>query len=283
MKPIQLISKSCSDYPQKLSLISESPEIIFAIGNISLLNTFSLAIVGSRNCTFDAKNFTENLVKDLVSQNITIVSGMARGIDTIAHKTCIESGGKTIAILGCGFIHVERQKIFNEILKNDGLIISEYFPDTPPFRFNFPRRNALISGISDGIIVTQAREDSGSLITAKCAIEQNKPLFTFPYNIDNENYTGNNLLLTKGANCIISYKDILKKFSNFKIISNKNIPIKIPVEYRQIYYSLSSSPISINLISQKTTIPINELQYKLTLMELENFVLKHPNNCWSKK
>lgn len=119
MYKINLISKLCDKYPQKLLKIPDSPDILFAIGNLSLLNTFSLAIVGSRNYTLDAQTLTEKLVKDLVNQGITIISGMARGIDSIAHKACISAGGNTIAILGCGFESVQHQKIFNQILENN--------------------------------------------------------------------------------------------------------------------------------------------------------------------
>ena len=119
MSNITLISKLCDTYPTQLLQIPNPPDILFAIGNLSLLNKFSIAIVGSRNFTLDAKILTENLVKDLVHQGVTIVSGMARGIDTIAHTACISNGGKTIAILGCGFSLVEHHTIFQKILKNN--------------------------------------------------------------------------------------------------------------------------------------------------------------------
>lgn len=169
-------------------------------------------------------------------------------------------------------------------MKIIGLIISEYLPDVPAYKYNFPQRNKLIASISDGTIVTQARENSGSLITANHALTLQKPLFTFPWNIDNENYKGNNLLLTQGAKCILSYKDILKNYPNFKIKKETNIPISnIPKEYKAIYNVLTTIPIQINMLSQKTNIQINELQYKLTLMEIEDLVLREPNNCWRKK
>lgn len=119
MYKINLISKSSDKYPQKLLKLPDSPDIIFAIGNLSLLNTFSLSVVGSRNFTLEAKAITENLVKDIVKQDITIISGMARGIDTIAHSACIYAGGNTIAIIGCGFSTIQHQKIFKQILENN--------------------------------------------------------------------------------------------------------------------------------------------------------------------
>ena len=223
MKKIALISKLCDKYPQKLLNIEDSPDMLFAIGNLDLLNTFSLSIIGSRNCNQEAKILTKNLVKDLVENNVTIISGMARGIDTVAHESAIDAGGKTIAIIGCGFIYAEDKKIFNKILENDGLIITEYYPDVPPNRFTFPRRNRLIAGISDGVIITQARENSGTLITAKYANEMKKNIFSFPWNIDNENYYGNNLLLSNNAKCILSYKDILKHYLLDNLLLRKSL------------------------------------------------------------
>ena len=119
MKKITLISKICKEYPQNLLKLSDTPDILFAIGNVSLLNTFSIAVVGSRNYTLDGKGITMQITKDLVRQGITIISGMARGIDTIAHKAAIDAGGNTIAILGCGFSIVEYQKIYTQILENN--------------------------------------------------------------------------------------------------------------------------------------------------------------------
>lgn len=284
MKNIELISNSCNLYPQKLLNISNFPDILFAIGNTSLLNTFSLAVIGSRNYTLDAKIITQNLVKDLVSLNITIVSGMARGIDTIAHEACIDAGGKTIAILGAGFLIMEKQKIFKKILDNDGLILSEYLPDMPAYKSNFPRRNELIAGISSGVIITQAAQNSGSLITAHHAIKQQKPIFTFPYNIDNECYRGNNILLTKSAKCILSYKDIMNFYPEFKKTKKGNkTKIEIKNEFKEIYSNLKDTPVELNRLAHKLNMDISMLQYKLTLMEIEGLIVKLPNNYFSRK
>ena len=281
---ITIISKSCNNYPQNLLSLSDSPELLFAIGNLSLVNTFSLAIVGSRNFTLESKSLTSNLVKNLVAQDITIISGMARGIDSIAHETCIENGGNTIAIIGGGFLYTSNKKLFNKILKNNGLILSEYFPDTPSYKSNFPQRNRLISGISDGVIIPQAGLKSGSLITATHALKQNKPLFTFPWNMDNENYFGNNLLLTQGAKCILSYKDVLKNYPN---LQEKNFKpaasASITEEFKNIYSKITYAPIHINQLALKLQINLSELQYKLTLMELDDLIIKLPNNYISKK
>ena len=288
MKKISLISKLCEKYPQKILSIKDSPDILFAIGNLDLLNTFSLAVIGSRNCNQEAKVLTKSLVQGLVENNVTIISGMARGIDSIAHESAIEAGGKTIAIIGCGFIYAEDKKIFNKILENDGLILTEYYPDVPPQKFNFPRRNRLIAAISEGVIITQARENSGTLITAKYANEMQKNVFSFPWNIDDENYYGNNFLLANNSKCILSYKDVLKHYPSFYNSINSetfqnNEKSNINKEYLEIYKNLTTLPIDINTLSKKLKLNISELQYKLTLMELEGLVEKVPNNSYVRK
>lgn len=279
MNKIHIISKTDNNYPKNLLTIENPPDIFFAIGNLSLLNTFSLAIVGSRNYTLDAKTLTSNLVKDLVKHKVTIVSGMARGIDSIAHDVCIEEKGYTIAITSGGFFKLCHQKIFNQIIKNNGLIISEYFPDTPSYKSNFAQRNRLISGISNGVIIPQAGLNSGTLITANYALKQKKLLFSFPWNIDNQNYFGNNLLLTQGAKCILSYKDILKYYPNFNETDFKDTQtVYIPDEFKTIYSKLKNTPVLVNQLSSELDMPLSELQYKLTLMELEELIKKLPNN-----
>lgn len=208
---------------------------------------------------------------------------MAEGIDTIAHESALNSTGNTIALLPCGFNASKSRKIFNEILNANGLILSEYFPDMPSFKSNFSRRNELISVLSDGVVVIEAHEKSGTLITGKHALKHSTPLFSFPENINNQNFVGNNYLLTHGANCICSYKDILNKYPNINFKKKKIQNLKtIPVEFSHIYEKLTSSPQNINTLSNLLNIPLQDLQYKLTLMELEDLTLKLANNCYIK-
>lgn len=167
-------------YPKKLHELKIPPEFLFAVGNMKLLDSFCIGIVGARACTSESIQLTKQLVNELCRRNITVLSGMADGIDQIAHEACIKTGGKTIAIIGCGFEQVRNKKIYSEILNNDGLIISEYFPDIPAFPYNFPRRNQILVSISKGIVAVETHMRSGTMITAKEALEQNVPLFTFP-------------------------------------------------------------------------------------------------------
>lgn len=283
MNNLKLIYKSNPLYPQKLLTLKNPPELLFAIGNLKLLNTFSIAIVGARKFNQNSKLLTQNLAKELSIRNVTILSGMADGIDSIAHESCIDSLGKTIAILGNGFNISKSKNIFNRILENDGLILSEYFPDIPAFKYNFPRRNEIIVALSDGIVAVEVHPKSGTLITAKQALNQNKKLFTFPGDLNNSDYIENNLLLTKGANCIISYKDIIKNYPNINFEKKRNNKkYSIPSKYLNIYSILDNKPQDINIISRKLNIPSYELQSNLILMEIEGFVSKLPNNCYIK-
>lgn len=283
MKDIKLISKLCNKYPSKLKNLKNAPDPIYAIGNLELLDTFSLAVVGSRACTIEAKVLTEKLVKELATLGITIISGMANGIDSIAHETALKCGGKTIAILGSGFDVAKGKKIFKQILDGDGLILSEYSPTVPAFKYHFPQRNSLISGLSDGVIIAEARENSGTLITAKHALNQSKPLFTFPWNIDNENYYGNNFLLTKGARGILSYKDIIDFYPELKLPTLKEVTFKtVPEEYTNIYKSLKNTPMPVETLALKVNIPFKNLQSTLTMMELDGYIKKTPNNSYVK-
>lgn len=275
MSEIKLITKDSKEYPQKLFCMSEPPKLLYAIGNLNLLNSFSIAVVGSRVHTSKGEILTKDLVSKLTLNNICIISGMAIGIDSIAHKTCIENGGKTIAILGGGFDFYKNKTIFKKIIQNDGLILSEYFHDIPSFKYHFARRNEIIAALADGVIVTEGKLNSGTLITAKHALNLKKELYTFPGDISDKNLSGNNYLLTIGAKCILSFEDLLKYFPNFT--SKVSLPPQIPEEYTEIYNVLSSNPIQINILSKKLNLSVQNLKSTLTLMEMDGFVKKLPN------
>ena len=180
MSYINIISKESKYYLPKLFDLKVPPDFLFAIGNLELLNSFCIGVVGARACSSESIQLTKQLVNELCKSNITVLSGMADGIDKIAHETCINSEGKTIAIIGCGFEFIKNKKIYSQILDNGGLIISEYFPDIPAFPNNFPRRNQILVALSKGIVAVETHKKSGTMITAKEALRQNIPLFTFP-------------------------------------------------------------------------------------------------------
>lgn len=199
-------------YPKVLKEIHDPPITLFAKGNINLLTETSLAIVGCRNATNYGLLTSKKLAYELAKKNILIVSGLAKGIDSYAHLGALEAGGKTIAVLGCGVdipYPIQNVGLYKEILKNN-LIISEYIVGTKAKAGNFPARNRIISGLSQGVIVVEAKENSGSMITVDFALEQGRNVYCVPGNINSLNSFGTNGLIKQGAKLITSSKDVLE-------------------------------------------------------------------------
>ena len=198
-------------YPPRLKDIFDPPPILFCRGRVELLKTLMLGIVGTRRPTTYGTTAAARLAKDLSTAGMTIASGMARGIDTAAHKAVLETGGDTIAVFGCGVDEVypaENRKLAAQIIEK-GLVISEYAMGTPPYPQNFPVRNRIISGMSTGILVVEGGEYSGSAITAKLAVEQDRQIFAVPGNITSKQSWGPNLLIKQGAKLVQEWNDIL--------------------------------------------------------------------------
>ena len=209
---IKTINVYDKEYPEKLKNIYGKPRVLYAKGNVELLKEKSVAIVGSRECSKYGMKISEKLSYNLAKENICIISGLAKGIDRYAHIGALKAGGKTIAVLGNGLDTIypyENKDLYELILKNNGLIITEYIIGTKPDRMNFPARNRIISALADGIVVVEAAEKSGALITTEFGIEQGKEIFAVPGNIDSSKSVGTNQLIKDGANVVLDYKDIL--------------------------------------------------------------------------
>lgn len=209
---IKIINISDDNYPAKLKNIYAPPITIFAKGDISLLSSKAIAIVGSREPSKYGICVAEKFSKELSKEGITIVSGLARGIDTFAHIGALSSFGKTIAVLGSGIDVVypkENAKYYREISEK-GLIISEYIVGTAPESKNFPQRNRIISGLSDGVLVVEARKNSGTMITTDFALEQGKELYVIPGNITSNLSVGTNNLIKEGAKLVTDVCEILE-------------------------------------------------------------------------
>ena len=199
-------------YPEKLKNINGKPRELYCLGNLELLNYKSIAVIGSRNYSNYGKRAAMEFSYNLAKENICIVSGMARGIDSFAHEATLKAKGKTIAILGSGLDVIypkENIKLYEDIIKNDGLIISEYPLGTPPRKQNFPARNRIISGLSDGVLVIESRKNSGTNITVDFALEQGKDVFVIPGDIYSKTSDGTNFLIKEGAIPVTSFKDII--------------------------------------------------------------------------
>ncbi|MGE8204095.1 DNA-processing protein DprA [Heyndrickxia sp. NPDC080065] len=203
------------EYPFILKQIYNPPLVLYTIGNTSLLNYPSIAIVGSRKGNEYAKKSLEQLLPLLVKKRLNVISGLARGVDTIAHQMTIRYGGKTIGVLGSGFFHIypQENRMLVENMKKGHLLISEYPPSTRPQKWHFPMRNRIISGLSKGILIVQAEERSGSLITAEYALQEGREVFAVPGNMMESLSKGTNLLIQQGAKLVLTGEDILAEMN----------------------------------------------------------------------
>lgn len=282
------------DFPEKLKKIEKPPKKIYIMGNKELLNKKAIAVIGSRDCTESGKNNSYEFAKQIARQNLVVVSGMAKGVDSAAHLGCIENGGKTIAVLGAGFNYIfpkENKELFYKILDTGGTIITEYAPNIDIKAEQFRQRNRIISALSMGVLVIEAEHRSGTTITVGYARKQEKPIFCIPNSLDNPKGIGTNELLKKDAILVTNIEDIL---FNLKLEKIKQVSIKefqeskllnqkiIKEEYQKIYNILSETPIHINDICKKLEINIQEASSTLLLMEIEGLVKNVTGNQYIK-
>lgn len=198
-------------YPARLREIYDPPPVLFARGRLELLDTVMVAVVGSRRPSAYGVAVAERLGKDLGAAGVTVVSGMAKGIDTAAHGGALGAGGATVAVFGCGLdvIYPAENRKLAERIARDGLLLTEFPPGTPAHPQNFPIRNRIVSGLSEGVVVVEGKQYSGSLITARLALDQNREVFAVPGNITQPASFGPNLLIKQGAQLVQSVDDIL--------------------------------------------------------------------------
>ncbi len=271
-------------YPKKLLQIKDRPNKVYAVGNIELLNNKSIAIVGSRISTTYGEYYAAKFAKEISKKGITIISGLAKGIDTVAHQNSKQEKGRTIAVLGCGFNHVypkENEELFNEIIEDGGCIVSQYSPDTDINLKEVPFRNRIISALSEGVLIVEARHRSGSGVTAKYAFEQNKKVFCLPNQIGVTTGVGTNNLIKEGAILVTNPNEILTQIGENvekETEENEKTEFKIPNEYKEIYEKLEEGKIGINELARSLNQTIVQINQKLTLMELEGLIEMLPGN-----
>lgn len=276
---INIITIYDENYPAGLKYISENPKVLYTKGEMIEDDKLSIAIVGSRKATAYGKWACEKFTKELVDMDVTIISGLASGIDTIAHKTALDYGGRTVGVLGNGIdkIYPKRNLSLYEEMEKSGLIVSEFPLGTPPLAFNFPLRNRIISGMSRGVIVIEAQEKSGSLITAHHALDQGKDVFALPGNINSIFSGGTNKLIKDGAKPLLDIDDIVEEIYELKerIQSNKisNIDYSNYSETEtKIIKTLEEGPIHSDTIVYKTGIDISTVNSILTILELKGTI-----------
>ena len=265
------------DYPALLKQIYDAPLILYFKGNKKILNQKSIGVVGTRQVTGYGRAVTEKLTQELVEARLVIVSGLARGVDSIAHRTVIDNGGLTVAVLGAGLNNIyppENLRLSQEIIDKGGVVLCENPPDYLIVPGVFPSRNRIISGLARGVLVIEGGEDSGSLITAKCALEQNREVMAVPGNINCPTSHGPNHLIKIGAKAVTTYLDVLETL-NLELVSqftdNKKI-IPSSEEEKILLEFLSSQPQHIDEIIQKSKLNTSIANAALTTMELKGVV-----------
>ncbi len=273
---VKQINISDKSYPKMLKEIPDPPETIYVKGEFVEQDKISIAIVGTRNYTSYGKQVAEVLAGDLAMSGITIISGLAKGIDTFAHKAALEKGGRTIAVLGSAadnkHIYPACNRKLAEKIAQNGAVISEHPPGTQSKRYFFAQRNRIISGLSLGTLVVEAPEKSGALITAMQAIEQNREVFAVPGPINNKNSAGTNNLIKMGAKLVTCANDILEEL-NLPLVENKGKKIKPQTKEEEILLNtLSQAPLHIDEIAKKSKLNAGIVAPTLIMLELRGLV-----------
>jgi DNA processing protein len=293
---IKRIKRSDRAYPDNLKNIYMPPEELFVNGEILESDNDAIAIVGTRRASYYGMEQCEKLAYDLAVRGITIISGMAKGIDTAAHRGALKARGRTIAILGSGHNHIypaENKKLYAEIAKN-GAVVSEFTSNTEPYPANFPKRNRIISGMSKGVVVIEAPGRSGALITADFALEQGRDVFAMPGNISSVRSSGTNALIKEGAKLVDGVSDILEELEN--VINIKEIVDKtetlpgrqaggtLPVspDEKVIFNILTDKPKSIDEISRIADMPAHKVSERLLRLELKKLIKGLPGENFVK-
>lgn len=275
---IDIITIYDENYPNELKPLYDNPKVLYTKGKIDYDN-ISIAIVGSRKATSYGNWACEKFTKELVALGITIVSGLASGIDTIAHRTTLDYGGKTIGVLGNGIdtIYPKRNHSLYKEMEESGGIITEFPLGTPPLSYNFPQRNRIISGLSRGIIVIEAQEKSGSLITAHHGLDQGKDVFALPGNINSIFSGGTNKLIKDGAKPLLEINDIIEEIHELQEMILFKAKTKIDYSnYSEteikIIKIIGESPTHSDTIAYKAGIDISTATGILTVLELKGAI-----------
>ena len=285
---INMVTIYDENYPIGLKYIDNSPKVLYTKGERIESDSLSIAIVGSRKATSYGKWACEKFTKELVDMGVTIISGLATGIDTIAHKVALDCGGKTIGVLGNGIDIVYPKKnlsLYGEMEKKAS-IISEFPLASPPLAFNFPLRNRIISGIARGVIVIEAQEKSGSLITAHHALDQGKDVFALPGNINSIFSGGTNRLIKDGAKPLLDIDDIIEEIYELK--EKVKATKKDKIDYSnyseteiKIIKVLEEGPVHSDTIAYKTGIDISTVNSILTILDLKGVIKEMSNSIFT--
>ena len=279
---IQILVVGDDFYPEKLALTPDPPMVIYAIGNLELMAKPSLSVVGARKHTDYGQRVCKKFVSQLASSGLVIISGLALGIDKLAHQATLDVGGETIAVLGNGIgdCYPKSNRACYEAIKSAGLILSEYPPCTSPQPFRFPERNRIIAALGDGVLVVEAKEKSGSLITARLAAEYGREVFAVCGNVDSIYSQGTNRLIFDGASIALSPEDILNhpvyQMNEKKFLPNLS---DLTLEEKTLYDSIVDGHQNTETLMDHVGWDITHVLSVLTMLELKNMITGVDSDC----
>ena len=288
---VALVTFVEDNYPSHLLNIYDPPPFLYVKGELKHEDSRSIAVVGSRFASHYGKSAAESISRDLAQEGLTIVSGMARGIDTCAHRSALTAGGRTIAVLGCGIAvnyPVENKKL-KEAIASQGAVLSEFPMSTPPASSHFPMRNRIISGLSLGVVVVEASHRSGSLITARLALEQGREVFAVPGSIDSLRSRGTHKLIKDGAKLVEDAQDIITEVLPQMrtrprlAASSQGEETLLNNEARSILEVLGQNQLQIDRIITETGLQSNQISSILLDLELKGMVRQLPGKVFARK
>lgn len=273
---ISVITWEDKHYPRRLHEIDQPPPVLYVRGELLLEDEWAVAVVGTRRVTPYGRQIAEQVAITLAHSGVTVISGLAHGVDAIAHQAALNSGGRTVAVLGCGVDRIyppDHRRLADRMLEH-GAILSDYAPGTPPEAVNFPPRNRIISGLSMAVVVVEAGERSGALITAEFAAEQGREVFAVPGNINAPQSAGTNRLIQQGAHPLLDVRDLLDNLDLDLVTEQQTARKIIPADTLEakLLSLLSQQPIHVDEIRNQADMPIEKISAALTLMELKGLV-----------
>jgi DNA processing protein len=286
---VKIIPFASEIYPARLRSIADPPPCLYVKGEIRQEDDKAVAVIGTRSASHYGRRVARDLCRGLASLGFTVISGMARGIDGVAHDEALNAGGRTIAVLGSGVDRAyptEHQKLYHRISEN-GAVISELPLGAPPLAFNFPARNRLISGLSAGVVVVEATEKSGSLITAAIALEQGREVFAVPGEVGSSRSRGGHRLIRQGAKLVESVDDIFEEIAPQLVAPGRQsaalrtLPVDAQPETRKIFDLLQERSLHIDEVIEASGFSTSRVSQILLELELQGFLKQLPGNRYS--
>jgi DNA processing protein len=286
---VQLISWTSPDYPRRLLEISDHPILLYVKGQLTRKDAQALAVVGTRQPTIYGLEMAEQFGRGLASHGFTVVSGLARGIDTAAHRGALQAG-RTLAVIGSGLadIYPSENRALAEQIAQNGALISEFPMLTPPDRQNFPQRNRIVSGMCSGVLLVEAPLKSGAMITMEKALAYNRKTFALPGRADGDHFRGNHCLIKEGlAKLVEKTEDVIESFEDLfqgkeKLFSHKSETLILENEEAELLKKLPVHEVSFNEISMLTSIPVSKLNVLLMSLMLKKAIKEYPGKIYKK-